>query len=39
MKRITQQLDSANQDRAKFKRLYEEEKRKRGAKDEDGQLL
>jgi len=39
VKRINQQLESANQDKAKYKRLFEEEKRKRGIKDEDGQLM
>ena len=29
-KRLTKQLDQAKQDKANFKRLYEEEKRKRG---------
>ena len=34
MRRIKTQLDNANTDKAKFKRFYEEEKRKRGNPDD-----
>ena len=33
-KRLQKQLDSANVDKAKFKRMYEDEKRKRGSIDD-----
>ena len=37
MKRIKHQLDTANQDKARFKRMYDEEKRKKNSTDD--QLL
>lgn len=36
LKRLEKQLDTANTEKNKFKRLYEEEKRKRGHADEPG---